>query len=99
MAKTLVIPKHDPGPAVNGHDECYARAGNNGECPGVQTAAWLNSIGEDDQQFGSTDYTCGQVRDNWIKSNNHIQAKDIELARLKAEQRSLSARLRIVTRL
>jgi len=34
---TKVEPAHDPGPHINGHGGCFARAGNGGMCPGVAT--------------------------------------------------------------
>ena len=42
-------------------------------CPGVHTAQWLNSLGEDDEPFGSTEFTNGQVRENYITHYLHIE--------------------------
>lgn len=94
--KTLVAARHEPGPARNGHGNCFARTGTGGVCPGVETAKWLNSLGDDDDvYFGTT--TVGQVRDNWLNGGgSHIVAVDPVLAELKAEERRISANLRRV---
>jgi hypothetical protein len=86
--KTLVAPRHEIGPAVNGHDYCFARAGNNGLCPGHETAKWLNELGEDHEIYTGK-ITCGEVRDNWIRGSAHIVARDPILAALRARERQL----------
>ena len=91
--KTIVSAKHTPGPYDNGVDGCQARAGNQGMCPGVAQAAWLNSLGNDDVWYlkpttnvpGTTNL---QVRLNWINHFDHLVVADAEMARL------LGARLR-----
>lgn len=103
MAKTLVIASHEPGPAVNGHDGCFARGGNNGICPGIQTAEWLNGMGDDEEQYikwesGKIGVTNGDVRMNWIRGNSHVTAVDKRLAELHAEERRTAANLRYVRR-
>ena len=101
MAKTLVVPKHEPGPAINGHDGCHARVATDGICPGVSTADWLNSLGDDDEVYITVQdrrVTNGMVRDNWLRDNSHIVAKEPALADLRARERRLAAELRIVKR-
>lgn len=49
MSKTLVICKHEIGPARNGHDGCHARDAEGGLCPGHKIAEWLNGLGDDDE--------------------------------------------------
>jgi hypothetical protein len=71
--KTLVRAAHKAGPLPNGDDGCYSRWAKDGMCPGVQTAEWLNSLGEDDEKFGSTTKTNGKVRENWLKHDPHIR--------------------------
>lgn len=99
--KTLVIPRHAEGPAENGFDSCYARTGYGGKCPGVQHAEWLNSLGEDDELYGThpvkDGVTNGEVRQNWLK-NSHILPKDETVAQLKREQIRLRRDLQRVTR-
>jgi hypothetical protein len=103
MAKTLVVCKHHPGPSENGFDNCHARFPD-GFCPGIKTALWLNGLGDDDQPYTGAKnryghvITNGEVRDNWLRSDNHIVAKEPELAKLRAEERRLAASLRIVKR-
>lgn len=103
MSKTLVVPRHEPGPAQNGHDGCHARFGNGGMCPGVGYAEWLNGLGDDaafyikPTQRCSEGTTNGQVRQNWL-SNAHIVALQPALAALKAEERRTAASLRMVRR-
>jgi hypothetical protein len=97
MAKTIIVARHEPGPATNGHDNCHARTGNNGICPGVGYAEWLNGLGDDDDDYMELmghRVTCGMVRDNWLRDNHHIVAKDPLLAKLRATERRLSAELR-----
>jgi hypothetical protein len=96
--KTLITAKHDPGPHINGYDRCHARIGD-GMCPGIETAHWLNSLGNDDDLYitiGGQPITNGQVRDNWLKSHDHIVAVEPALAALKARERRIQADLRIV---
>lgn len=97
--KTLVIPKHDPSPHHNGFDGCYARTGNKGVCPGVEHAAWLNNLGEDDEVYMTLHgnvVTNGQVRDNWLKwaSNDHIVPAQPALAQARAMVRALQLELK-----
>lgn len=92
MAKTLVIVKHAPGPMQNGGDGCCARWAEDGMCPGVKLAEWLNGLGDDDAPYtkrpdGTTRMTCGEVRDNWIRGNTHIVPADAELASALAQVR------------
>lgn len=101
--KTLVIAKHEHGPAQNGHDGCYARCGADGMCPGIKTAEWLNSLGEDHEQYikwpsGDLRATNIDVRMNWLRRSDHIVAKDRRLAELSAEQSRLRAELRVISR-
>lgn len=97
MTTTLVTAKHDPTPHVNGFDGCHAR-GSSGCCPGGECAAWLNSLGDDDAKFGSTNFTAGEVRSNYLRTNQHVVAADPELARLVAERVRLRKELRAVER-
>lgn len=73
MAKTLVKPEHDPGPATNGDGGCHARWGHDGMCPGVRNAAWLNELGEDEEIFhfygGITNF---DVRKRHVESGMHV---------------------------
>jgi len=79
--KTLVMPKHKPGPMENGGDGCHARFGNKGMCPGIETAEWLNGLGDDDALYGhSTRITNGDVRRNWLKNSDHIKRVSAERA-------------------
>jgi hypothetical protein len=101
--KTLVVAKHAAGPAENGHDNCYARAGNNGMCPGLGIADCLNRLGDDDEQYikwpsGKKRETNGDVRRNWLRNNDHIVALEPHVARLTAERSRLQAELRRVNR-
>jgi hypothetical protein len=95
MAKTLIAAKHELGPAINGHDNCYARFGNGGMCPGHKTAEWLNGLGEDEEPYTSQ-HTNGDVRMNWLRGSGHIIACDSRLAELRAEERRTAANLRRV---
>ena len=70
--KSLVRTAHAPGPFDNGFDGCHAR-GSNGMCTGRDTAAWLNALGEDSEQYGSTKNTNGAVRKNWVRGSHHIE--------------------------
>lgn len=93
--KTLVMAKHAEGKHENGFDGCHARWGSDGHCPGEQVARWLNGLGDDNDAFaGNT--TVGTVRDRYIKTFGHVVAVDPALAALAAEERRLSAELRIV---
>jgi hypothetical protein len=99
--KTLVAPAHVPGPAQNGHNNCFARIASQGICPGVQTAKFLNSLGEDDEIFTTTfttnsPVTNGKLRDTYLRENYHVVAVQPKLAQLAAEERRLSAELRRV---
>lgn len=94
MAKTIVTAKHQHGPHENGYDGCHARWTEGGMCPGVKMAEWLNALGEDDEIFGTTRLTNGEVRDNYLRSYRHVTALNPKLAALEAERRDLSARLR-----
>lgn len=101
MAKTWIVAKHSAEPAVNSTDGCHARVGNGGICPGAQIADWLNSLGDDDAQYqkwpsGVERATNGDVRDNWLRHNDHVVAREPHLARLRAAERSLHAQLRVV---
>jgi len=71
--KTLVRARHQPGPLPDGDGGCFGRSALNGMCPGVHTAQWLNSLGEDEEPFGSTEFTNGQVRENYITHYLHIE--------------------------
>jgi hypothetical protein len=106
MTKTLVAPKHFPGPAINGHDGCHARLPvDGGCCPGVETANWLNGLGADDEPYykgegaiktSALRTTNGDVRNNWIRGSNHIVPVEPELAQLRAEERRYRISLRLV---
>jgi hypothetical protein len=96
--KTLVVAKHEHGPATNGHDGCHARFNNDGICPGVAVAAWLNSLGDDEAPYKRTGRTCGEVRDNWLSGSNHIVAAEPEQAALAATVRDLRAKLAVARR-
>lgn len=99
--KTVIVPAHEVGPATNGHDGCHARAGHDGLCPGVSLAEWLNGLPNDDEIYCvilGDKVSNGQVRDNWLRENTHIVAKEPELAKLRAEERRLSAELRMIKR-
>ena len=91
--KTLVVHQHAAGPHVNGRDGCFARSGNFGICPGVKTAAWLNSLDEDDAIYVGH-VTCGQVRANYLRANAHVVAKDERLARLSERRQEALAELK-----
>ena len=93
--KTLVAPKHAPGPYVNGYDNCHARH-LDGMCPGVRTAQWLNSLGSDNEKYygPSSKRTNGDVRTTYLQENWHVVPLEPELHRLSAEIRRLSAELR-----
>lgn len=103
MAKTLVVAMHEPGPAINGHDNCFARACSSGMCPGVKLAEWLNQLGDDKDFYLKPTKLCpqgttnGQVRDNWLKSA-HIVAVEPTLATLRASERREAASLRHLRR-
>lgn len=103
MAKTLVVAKHEPGPAQNGHDGCHARFGNGGMCPGIEQARWLNALGDDAEHYIQPTARCpqgttnGQVRDNWLRGgHHHVVAAQPALAQLKAEERRTQASLRLL---
>lgn len=106
MAKTLVTAAHEHGPMQNGQGNCFARWGNHGVCPGVERAAWLNGLGEDDEYFIKPTARCpagttnGQVRDNYIREMAmcHVVPIMPRLASLKAEERRTAAALRHVRR-
>lgn len=69
--KTLVKEKHS-GRHTNGFGGCHTRWSNDGLCSGVRTAAWLNGLGEDSEPYTKT-ATCGDVRNNWLRSDDHIK--------------------------
>jgi len=98
--KTLVAAAHEPGPARNGHDGCFARyVEPHHDCPGIRTAEWLNGLGEDGEPYaGSKKLTNLDVRLNWLRSNEHIIAVEPELTRLRAEKRRLQKQTRDVNR-
>ena len=97
MAKTLVIPAHIVGPKLNGFDGCFARAGNDGICPGLETANWLNALGEDEELFGGLKRTTnGMIRDNWLRGIDHIVAQDRRLADLRERERVLVIELKTI---
>lgn len=74
--KTLVRAQHD-GSGVNGLGGCHTRwASKTGLCSGHDTAAWLNKLGEDEEPYGTTGRTNGDVRRNWLASNSHIVRDD-----------------------
>lgn len=108
MAKTLVAAKHHSNPgARNGDGGCHGRwANDDGSCPGVKLAEWLNGLGDDDAPYYSDagfarkagDTTCGMVRDNWLRGSDHIVAVEPRLAQLNAERRRCEANLRYVKR-
>jgi hypothetical protein len=100
MTTTLVAAAHEPGPARNSHDGCFARyAEPNLDCPGARTAEWLNDLGADEAPYaGSKTLTNLDVRLNWLRSNTHIVAVEPEVARLRAEKRDLQKRTRYVSR-
>lgn len=76
MAKTLVEAAHPGGPFANGTGGCHTRW-HDGLCSGTHTAEWLNSLGEDEEPYGSKRLgriiTCGEVRRNWLTSDAHIR--------------------------
>lgn len=100
--KTLVVAKHAVGPAENGADGCHARWGENGMCPGVRIADWLNAMGEDEDIYlkgnpavpGAVEITCGQVRENWLRNSGHIVAVNKEQSEIQASINFHSAGLR-----
>lgn len=79
MSKTLVKANHAEGPLPNGSGGCYARHAEQGRCPGVKVAEWLNALGDDDAPYFTNPdpavphpTTNGQVRANWLRSFDHI---------------------------
>lgn len=102
MGITLVSAKHATGVHENGHDGCFARATNGGNCPGEATAQWLNGLGDDDALYTQPTQTHphgitnGQVRQNYLSNSDHIVAVDPTLARLTARQKMLERDLRHV---
>lgn len=94
--KTILTAVHKAGPLENGADGCHARFGNFGMCPGVSTAEWLNKLPDDDVVYctiGGKAVTCGDVRDSWLRQNDHIVAVEPRIADLTAERRRLERRL------
>lgn len=85
--KTIVRPKHGMEFKANGVGGCHTRWANPdpehmwaGQCSGVQVAAWLNGLGEDYEPFGTGRtkvdgkiVTNGDVRRNWLRTDNHIE--------------------------
>lgn len=49
-------------------------------------------------KYYTLQHTNGDVRISWIRENDHILALEPERARLQAEKRSLSARLRHINK-
>jgi len=97
VTKLLATAKHPCGPLKNGEGGCHARWGNDGMCPGVKTAEWLNGLGEDDEPYSSLKNTLNvDVRLNWIRSDDHIAPLDPEMENLKRRERILSKDLREV---
>jgi hypothetical protein len=97
MTKLLVCAEHPHGPLKNGEGGCQARWGNGGMCPGVETANWLNGLGEDDEQYSSMkDVRNIDVRLNWTRNNAHIVPLDKELEDLKRRERTAQKELRSV---
>jgi len=95
--KTLVTAKHAAGPAANGYDGCYARVGCAGRCPGLEVAAWLNSLGDDDAPYRSwMQLTNGEVRDNYIRWHQHVVAVEPERARLIEARRRTERSLQTI---
>lgn len=86
MAKTLVMAKHGNERLQNGAEGCHTRWANDGLCSGVIMARWLNELGDDDEKFMSLKNTTnGEVRRNWLRSNDHIVAMDPEISRLRGK--------------
>lgn len=89
--KTIIIARHSAGPHENGTDYCHARAYNQGMCPGVKLAAWLNGLGEDNEFYikpskvNPHGVTNVEVRRNWLRGDPHILCANEELVILKAE--------------
>lgn len=99
MSKLLVTAKHPHGPLKNGEGGCHARWGHDGMCPGVEIAAWLNGLGEDDEQYGLLERVRNiDVRLNWLRGTDHIVAADAEMEGLKRRERAAQKELRAVRR-
>jgi len=98
MSKLLVTAKHVHGPLENGVDGCHARWGNDGMCPGVQTAAWLNGLGEDDEKYAGLGLRNIDVRLNWLRNYDHIMPVDAVMESLKRREQLARRELRFVQR-
>lgn len=100
MTKLLVTAAHPHGPLKNGEGGCHARWADDGMCPGVERAAWLNSLGEDDKPYGSgsTGLTNLDVRLNWLRGNHHIVAMDATLEGLLRQRQDAKEKLRVTTK-
>lgn len=86
MAVTLVMAAHGTEAKQNGFGGCHSRWANEGLCSGVQTAAWLNGLGDDEAPFGVLkNVTNGEVRRNWLAGSGHIVAVEPELSRLRGK--------------
>lgn len=102
MSKSLVTPKHEVGPLPNGTGGCFARTTNNGLCPGVETANWLNALGDDEDFYIRPTVHCPegtkniQVRTNWVREGTHVVFVNETLARARAEERRAAANLRSI---
>jgi hypothetical protein len=91
--KTYVTAMHEHGPMINGGDQCYARAGNEGMCPGVKHAEWLNALGEDNEAYSAA-YTNFEVRMQYVKNAGfHVVAVEPNLSALKTRSVALRKEL------
>jgi len=105
MSKSLVVAQHSAGPYVNGTDNCHARVGHGGMCPGVRIAAWLNQLEDDDAFYiaptsmrpqGVTNL---QVRQNYVRNGEqHVVFMDAEMADLVHERTRLKNQLSAISR-
>jgi hypothetical protein len=80
---TSLVKAAHAGMGRNGDGGCHTRwSMPNGECSGVNTAAWLNSLGPDNANYGSGRgvrhphtgqiLTNLDVRENWVRGNSHV---------------------------
>jgi len=93
---TLATCAHEPGPLKNGEGGCCGRWVNDGMCPGVATAAWLNGLGSDSAPYigEHTLRTNFNVRMNYIANDAHVKALDPSLAAARERVVDLAKRFR-----